>query len=165
MRRKPCLTSDDVHKIVAACKKAGENIKREPTDAGGHLRHLEPPDRNGVNTVDMATLKARTAALRGRPRSAFESRVKDRPGLLMVPNCLGVAGGMAILFEDECPGGVGVSGSDHDDEPVALAGAEALKGASKTAESAATIAPIEARDLLAKGLAYGRGKARRARRG
>jgi glc operon protein GlcG len=128
MRRRPCLTTDDVLKIVAACKAAGAKIKREPTvavvDAGGHLLHLERPDRNGVNTVDMATLKARTAALRGRPSSAFESRVKERPGFLMVPNCLGVEGGIPILFEDECLGGVGVSGIDNDDERVAAAGAE-----------------------------------------
>jgi glc operon protein GlcG len=128
MRRKPCLTTDDVLKIVAACKAAGAKIKREPTvavvDAGGHLLHLERPDRNGVNTVEMATLKARTAALRGRPSSAFESRVKERPGFLMVPNCLGVEGGIPLLFEDECLGGVGVSGIDHDDERIAQAGSD-----------------------------------------
>jgi len=128
MRRKPCLTTDDVLKIVAVCKAAGAKIKREPTvavvDAGGHLLHLERPDRNGVNTVDMATLKARTAALRGRPSSAFESRVKERPGFLMVPNCLGVEGGVPILFEEECLGGVGVSGIDYDDERVAQAGCD-----------------------------------------
>jgi glc operon protein GlcG len=130
MRRKPSLTTDDVLKIVAGCKAMGTKIKREPTvavvDAGGHLLHLERPDRNGVNTVDMATLKARTAALRGRPSSAFESRVKDRPGFLMVPNCLGVEGGVPVLFEDECIGGVGVSGIDHDDERVAQAGCDAF---------------------------------------
>ncbi len=130
MRRKPCLTTDDVLKIVAACKSAGAKIKREPTiavvDAGGHLLHLERPDRNGVNTVDMSTLKARTAALRGRPSSAFESRVKERPGFLMVPNCLGVEGGTPLLFEDECVGGVGVSGIDFDDERVAQAGSDAF---------------------------------------
>src|SRR5215471_1987592 len=117
MRRKPCLTTQDVLKMVAAAKEAGAKIKREPTiavvDAGGHLLHLERPDRNGVNTVEMATLKARTAALRGRPSAAFASRVKERPGFLMVPNCLGVDGG-------------GVSGIDHDDEPVAKSGAEAF---------------------------------------
>jgi glc operon protein GlcG len=129
MRRRPSLTSDDVLKIVAACKDAGAKRKREPTvavvDAGGHILHLERPDRNGVNTVEMSTLKARTAALRGRPSSAFEARVKDRPGFLMVPNCLGVEGGVPILFEGECIGGVGVSGIDHDDEPVAQAGVDA----------------------------------------
>lgn len=130
MRRKPSLTTDDVLKIVAACKAASAKINREPTvavvDAGGHLLHLERPDGNGVNTVDMSTLKARTAALRGRPSSAFEARVKERPGFLMVPNCLGVEGGVPILFEDECLGGVGVSGIDYDDEPIAKAGAAAF---------------------------------------
>ena len=130
MRRKPCLTTDDVLKMVAACKEHGARIKREPTiavvDAGGHLLHLERPDRNGVNTVEMATLKARTAALRGRPSAAFATRVKERPGFLMVPNCLGVDGGIPVIFEDECIGGVGVSGIDHDDEPVAKTGAEAF---------------------------------------
>ncbi len=130
MRRKPSLTTDDVLKIVAACKSAGAKIKREPTlavvDAGGHLLHLERPDRNGVNTVEMATLKARTAALRGRPSSAFQERVKEHPGFLMVPNCLGVEGGVPVLFEDECIGGVGVSGIDYDDERVAQAGCDAF---------------------------------------
>ena len=130
MRRKPCLTTDDVLKMVAAAKEAGAKIKREPTiavvDAGGHLLYLERPDRNGVNTVEMSTLKARTAALRGRPSSAFASRVKERPGFLMVPNCLGVEGGIPVVFEDECIGGVGVSGIDHDDERIAKVGAEAF---------------------------------------
>jgi glc operon protein GlcG len=132
MRRKPCLTSDDVLTIAAAAKVAGVKIKREPTvavvDAGGHLLYLERPDVNGVNTVEMSTLKARTAALRGRPSSAFEARVKERPGFLGVPNCLGVEGGVPIIFEGECIGGVGVSGIDHDDERVAQAGADAFKG-------------------------------------
>lgn len=130
MRMKPALTIDDALKIAAASKAAGAKIKREPTiavvDAGGHLLYLERPDGNGVNTVEMATLKARTAALRGRPSGAFAKRVQERAGFLMVPNCLGVEGGIPILHEKECLGGVGVSGIDHDDEPVAEAGAKAF---------------------------------------
>jgi uncharacterized protein GlcG (DUF336 family) len=42
----------------------------------------------------------------------------------MSPNYLGVEGGHPLLFEDDCVGGVGVSGIGHDDEPVAKAGAE-----------------------------------------
>lgn len=45
---------------------------------------------------------------------------------MMTPNCIAVEGGMPILFEDECLGGVGVSGIDHDDENVAKAGAAAF---------------------------------------
>jgi glc operon protein GlcG len=132
MRQKPCLTSDDVLKMVAAAKEAAARIKRDPTiavvDAGGHLLHLERHDRNGVNTVEMSTLKARTAALRERPSSAFEARVKERPGFLGVPNCLGVTGGVPIIFEGECIGGVGVSGIDKADEPIAQAAVDALLG-------------------------------------
>src|SRR5215813_10629000 len=122
MRRKPCLTTEDVLKMVAAAKEAGAKIKREPTiavvDAGGHLLHLERPDRNGVNTVEMSTMKARTAALRERPSAAFAKRVAERPGFLMSPNCLGVDGGIPIIYEGECIGGIGVSGIAEDDEPV-----------------------------------------------
>ena len=132
MRRRPWLTSEDVLKIVAACKEAGAKINRQPTiavvDPGGHLLHLERPDRNGVNTVEMSTLKAKTAALRGRPSSAFAKRVVESPASVMAPNYLGVPGGVPILFEGECLGGVGVSGIDHDDEKVAQAGADAFTG-------------------------------------
>jgi uncharacterized protein GlcG (DUF336 family) len=127
MRHKPCLTSDDVEKIVAAAKKHGAEIKRLPTiavvDDGGHLLYLERPDVNGVNTVEMSTMKARTAALRGRPSSAFGKRVQERIGFLTAPNYLGVDGGIPIMFGDDCVGGIGVSGIGHDDEPVAKAGA------------------------------------------
>ena len=53
-------------------------------------------------------------------------RQLGHPGFLMVPNCLGVEGGVPILFEDECLGGVGVSGIDYDDERVAQAGCDAF---------------------------------------
>ena len=130
MRNKPCLTLDDVHKMVAAARKAGAKKKLEPTvaivESAGHLLYLERPDGNGVNTVEMSTLKARTAALRERPSSAFAKRVKDRPGFLAVPNCLGVPGGVPLIHKGIVVGGIGVSGIAEDDEPVAQAGADAI---------------------------------------
>ena len=107
MRNKPCLTTDDVQRVVAAAKKHAAKPKREPT-----------------NTVEMARAKGRTAAFRGRPSGAFGKRVRERPEFLMSPNYLGVEGGHPLLFEDVCVGGIGVSGIDKDDEPVAKAGAE-----------------------------------------
>jgi hypothetical protein len=64
----------------------------------------------------MWTIKARTAVLRGRPSSAFATRVRERPGFLLVSNCLGVDGGVPILFDGGCLGGIGVSGIGQDDE-------------------------------------------------
>lgn len=131
MRQKLCLSSEDVEQIVAAAKAKAASIKRRATiavvDEAGHLMYLERPDCNGVNTVEMSLAKARTAAYRGRPSRAFGERIKERPQFLMSPNYLGVEGGIPILFEGECLGGIGVSGIDHDDEPVSIAGAAGFK--------------------------------------
>lgn len=131
MRMKPALTLDDAWKLAAAARAAAKKIKRTPTiaivDAGGRLIYLERPDHNGVNTVDIATMKATTAALRGRPSGAFATRVKEQPGFMMMPGCLGVEGGIPLICKKECIGGIGVSGIDLDDEPVAKAGAAAFK--------------------------------------
>ncbi len=93
-------------------------------DEGGHLLYLERPDVNGVNTVEMARAKGRTAAFRGRPSGAFGKRVRERPEFLMAPELSRRRGRHPLMFGDECVGGIGVSGIDHDDEPVAKAGAE-----------------------------------------
>ena len=111
MRSKPCLTLDDVFKMVVACRKAGAKVNEEPTiaivDTGGALMYLERPDQNSANTVNMASGKARTAAMRARPSSALEARVKERPGFLTVPGALAVRGGVPIFYRGECVGGVG----------------------------------------------------------
>jgi uncharacterized protein GlcG (DUF336 family) len=130
MRNKPCLTLDDAYKMVTAARKFGAKKKQLPTiaivDSAGHLLYLERPDTNGVNTVEMSTLKARTAALRERPSSAFAKRVQERAGFLAVPNCLGVPGGIPLIYKGECVGGIGVSGIGGNDEPAAQAGADAF---------------------------------------
>jgi glc operon protein GlcG len=122
------LDESDVEKIVKACKTAAKEKGRRATiavvDQAGHLLYLERPEVNGVNTAEMAMMKARTAALRGRPSASFGERVKEKPGFLMAPNYLGAEGGIPLFHEEECIGGVGVSGIDHDDEPIAIVGAK-----------------------------------------
>jgi glc operon protein GlcG len=132
MRNKPCLTLDDAYKMAAASRQAIAKLNLEQAtiavvDAGGHLIYLERPDSQGANGVEMATLKARTAALRERPSSAFAQRVQERAGFLGVPNCLGVQGGVPIFHDGFCVGGIGVSGINEHDEAMAKAGADALK--------------------------------------
>jgi glc operon protein GlcG len=130
MRNKPHLTLDDVHRMARAARDEAARRKLEGTiaivDAGGALMYLERPDRQSPNSVEIATLKARTAAFRERPSSALEARVKEQPGWLMFPNGLPMSGGVPLFHDGECVGGIAVSGIAHDDEPVAQAGADAL---------------------------------------
>jgi len=130
MRMKPALTLDDVAVIVDACHARQIEIGRAGTiaivDFGGDLLFLERPDRQSPNSVEVATRKAMTAAFRERSSSSLEARVKDRPGWLMFPNGLPMAGGIPLFAEGECVGGVAVSGIAEDDEVVAQYGAEAF---------------------------------------
>jgi uncharacterized protein GlcG (DUF336 family) len=133
MRSKPRLTLEDVYKIADAARAEGAKLKLAGTiaivDDGGHLLFLERPDRQSPNSVDIATLKAKTAAYRERPSSALQQRVKDQPGWLMFPNGLPMSGGVPLFWQDECVGGVGVSGIADDDERCAEAGAKVLSSA------------------------------------
>jgi uncharacterized protein GlcG (DUF336 family) len=133
MRSKPQMTLDDAYRIAEAARveaaKRGLAATIAIVDSGGHLIYLERPDRQSPNSVDIATLKARTAAFRERPSSALQERVKERPGWLMFPNSLPIAGGVPLFFGGECVGGIGVSGIADDDELVAQVGADVLKSA------------------------------------
>jgi glc operon protein GlcG len=134
MRTKPQLTLEDAFAIAAAVRAEAAKRKLAGTiaivDSGGHLLYLERPDRQSPNSVDIATLKARTATYRERPSSALQERVKERPGWLMFPNSLPIAGGVPLFYDGECVGGVGVSGIADDDEAAAQAGADALRAQS-----------------------------------
>jgi glc operon protein GlcG len=131
MRSRWCLTLEDAQKIAKAARAAAAKENLTPTiavvDEAGHLIYLERPDDQRVNSVEMATGKARSAALRARPSSALSERVKTRPGFLNQPNCLPITGGVPIFYEKICVGGIGVSGISKQDEPVAQAGADALE--------------------------------------
>jgi len=130
MRSKPHLTLDDCHRMAQAARKEAIRRKGEATiaivDAGGALMYLERPDRQSPNSVEVAMLKARAAAFRERPSSDLQQRVKEQPGWLMFPNALAMSGGIPLLHQGECVGGIAISGIAHDDEPVAQAGADAL---------------------------------------
>ncbi|HWG04842.1 MAG TPA: heme-binding protein [Beijerinckiaceae bacterium] len=130
MRNKPCLTLADAQRMAVACREAAARRDQDVTiaivDDGGHLIYLERPDQHRPNAVEMATLKARSAALRARPSSTLEARVKEQPGFLMVPNILAVRGGFPVFYAGQCVGGIGISGADVNDEAIAEAGANAV---------------------------------------
>ena len=131
MRRKPCLTSSDVHKMAAACRAEAEKNKWSVTvaivDDAGVLFHLDRMDGASATTAEVATMKAKTSAITRRPSKFWEDRVKERPALMNFPGVLQIQGGLPIMYEGECVGAIGVSGvQSHEDEQIAKAGIDAL---------------------------------------
>lgn len=131
MRTKTTLTAADAAIIITACKaEAAKNnwlVSIAVTDEAGYLIHLERLDGAGLPSAEVATLKARTAAISKAPTKALEDVVKERPAVALMPGRLPVQGGVPIIHNGECVGGIGVSGvKSHEDEIVAIAGREAL---------------------------------------
>ena len=78
MRTKPCLTSADAHKMMAACKAEAEKnnwkVSIAIVDDAGALLHLERLDGAGPTTAEGAHGKARMAALTKQPTKVWEDR-------------------------------------------------------------------------------------------
>lgn len=131
MRTKTVLTADDAQKIVAAAKayavSKNWNVAIAVTDEGGYLLHLERMDGAPLTSPKVAEGKARASALGRVATRQIEDTIKERPAMLTFPDRLGVMGGVPIKHNDECVGGIGVSGvKSHEDEEVASAGLKAL---------------------------------------
>ena len=131
MKTKPCLTLDDCKKMIAACeaeaRKNNWNVAIAILDDGGHLLTLQRMDGASPANAEIATQKGHTAAISRRSTKMWEDRIKDgRLSVLKMP-VLPVQGGIPIMYQGECVGGIGVSGvQSHEDEQVAQAGANAL---------------------------------------
>src|SRR5262249_58849226 len=81
-------------------------------DAGGELMYLWRPDRAQVASVQVATDKARTAALYRRPSKDFEDQAsRGRPSALHLARAVPLQGGMPLLHEGHVIGGGGGSGA------------------------------------------------------
>jgi uncharacterized protein GlcG (DUF336 family) len=131
MKTKPCLTLDDCKRMIAACEAEARRNKWEVViailDDGGHLLMLERMDGATPANADIAVQKGRSAAISRRSTKIWEDRIKDgRMAMLKMP-LLPVQGGIPIVHQGECVGGIGVSGvQSHEDEQIAQAGANAL---------------------------------------
>ena len=131
MRDKPCLTSSDIQKAMAACRAEAENNKWSVAiaivDDGGYLLHFDRMDGVAPVSAEVAIGKARTSALTRRPSKFFEDRVKDRPAFANFPAGILIQGAVPVIVRNECVGAIGVSGvASHEDEQVAAAGVKAI---------------------------------------
>jgi glc operon protein GlcG len=116
-------------------------------DAGGELMHLWRPDRAQVASVQVATDKARTAALYRRPSKDFEDQAAHgRPSALHLARAVPLQGGMPIVHGGQVAGAVGVSGASsagEDQELSKLAAESASAAARDGGGKAATYFPAE----------------------
>ena len=132
MKTKPCLTLEDCRKITAAAeaeaKKNDWNDAIAIVDDGGHVLLLTRMDGTAPVTAEIATQKSRSAAIARRSTKVTEDRIAaGRIALLRMPP-LPVQGGLPIMVQGECAGGIGVSGvQSHEDEQVCSAGLAVLK--------------------------------------
>lgn len=133
MKMRPMLTLEDCKKISAAseaeARRNNWNVCIAILDDGGHLLHLVRMDGATPANSRIATEKGRTAAESRRSTGMWEERIKNgRMAMLRMPGVTPVQGGLPIVVEGVCIGGVGVSGvQSHEDEQIAKAGIDALK--------------------------------------
>ena len=132
MRMKPSLNFSDAQRIMESCLKSagqlGASVSVSVTDDAGNLLHFCRMDGARSHTIDRATQKARIAASVGVTTGMIEEMYKNNP-ISAQPGFPG-RGGVPLLFEGECAGGIGVSGSIPEiDETIANFGAESLLSA------------------------------------
>ena len=133
MKMRSMLTLDDCKKISAAseaeAKKNNWNVCIAILDDGGHLLHLVRMDGATPANSRIAIEKGRTAAESRRSTAMWEERIKaGRHSMLRMPGITPVQGGLPIVVDGVCVGGVGVSGvQSHEDEQIAKAGIDTLK--------------------------------------
>ena len=131
MKSKPCLTLDDCKRMSAACEaealRNGWNVAIAILDDGGHPLLLLRMDGASPANAENAIQKGRSAAVSRRSTKVWEDRIAaGRLSTLSMPIML-VQGGIPVVHQGECVGGIGVSGvQSPQDEQIALAGAAAL---------------------------------------
>jgi len=141
----PALTREGAQVAAEAAAAAATERAVWPVvavvDAGGELMHLWRPDLAQVASVQVATDKARTAALFRRPSKDFEDQAAHgRPSALHLARAVPLQGGVPILHSGHVIGAVGVSGASSagEDQELAILAAEAASAAARDGGGRAT---------------------------
>lgn len=133
MIQKPALTLDDARRIAAVAEaEATSNhwaVAIAIVDDGGHLLWLQRLDGAAPISSEIASAKARTAALGRRESKVYEDMINGgRVSFLSAPVLHGMLeGGVPVVVDGQCIGAVGVSGvKSTEDAQIARAGIAAL---------------------------------------
>ena len=109
---------------IEAADKFGIAITVAITDAGGHLMALERMDGGRFHTVHSSTTKAVCAASNKRPTTTKGAQAQDLDTLHAIGLSLAAGperwtameGGYPVIFNNECLGGIGVSGGNWEQD-------------------------------------------------
>lgn len=133
MQNRPALELADVKRIIGACEaeaiRNGWAVTIAVVDDGGHLLAQQRLDGAAPVSAQIAPAKARTAALGRRESRVYEEMINQgRTSFLSVPGIDGLLeGGVPVIVDGHCVGGVGVSGvKSVEDAQIARAGIAAL---------------------------------------
>ena len=133
---KKVLTLDLAKKVIAAAE-ADARSKNAPggtiavVDDGGHLVAFARLDHTFSASANISIGKARTSAMFKKPTKVFEDIVnKGRTTMVALNDFTPLQGGVPLVMDGQVIGAIGVSGaaSAQQDEDIAVAGAEAVKG-------------------------------------
>ena len=132
MQTKAVLSQADVtHVLDAAQKEADSNgwaVTIAVADDGGHLLALRRLDGAAPFSADVATQKARSAAVGRKEPQVFEEMINGgRTAFVSAPLQGLLSGGVPIIVDGQVVGSVGISGVKPDqDVQVAKAGVGAI---------------------------------------
>ncbi|WP_280548027.1 MULTISPECIES: heme-binding protein [unclassified Halomonas] len=132
MNTKPVLTLDDVNALLHAGQKEAEAngwaVTIAVADDGGHLLGLRRLDGAPPFSADVATEKARNAAIGRKETQVFEDMINNgRTAFVTAPMEALLAGGVPVIVEGQVAGSVGISGVKPDqDVQVAKAAVAAI---------------------------------------
>lgn len=132
LAERKALTLEAARKVAAAAeaeaRKNNWNVVIAVVDEGGHLIYLQRMDGVQIASIEIALLKARSAALYRRPTKTFEDQLAGgRQAILALPGAAPFEGGLPILADGQVVGAIGVSGvTAQQDGQIAKAGVDAL---------------------------------------
>lgn len=136
------LTHEGAQMVANAAAKLAVSRGVSPVitvvDAEGEPMYLWRPDKAQVASVNVATDKARTAAIYRRPSKDFEDQVaKGRASALALARGVPLQGGMPIVYQGQVVGAIGVSGasSADEDQEIAITGTKIAETFSENGSS------------------------------
>ncbi|GEN28631.1 hypothetical protein HVA01_22770 [Halovibrio variabilis] len=134
MQTKAILSQADVIQVLDAAQQEADSngwaVTVAVTDDGGHLLALRRLDGAAPFSADVATHKARSAALGRKETQVFEEMINGgRTAFVTAPLQGLLSGGVPITLDGYVIGAIGISGVKPDqDVQVAKAGVAAITG-------------------------------------